>query len=92
MVSDFRLLPLVVLQSVILYVLTGLYTPLQGGLSPLFIASQGGHTEVVHVLVKNGVDINQPKNVGKGLTYGTLIMYVHHFIPHTGWYNTSVHS
>ena len=57
---------------------TGLYTPLRNGASPLFIASQEGHSEVVDVLVKNGAHINQPSNVGRGLTYGTLILYVHH--------------
>ena len=62
---------------------TGLYTPLQNGSSPLFIASQEGHSEVVDVLVKNGADINQPMNVGRVLTYGTLILYVHHlFLSH----------
>ena len=62
---------------------TGLYTPLQDGASPLFIASQEGHSEVVDVLVKNGADINQPRNVVRGLTYGTLILYVHHlFLSH----------
>ena len=62
---------------------TGLYTPLQNGASPLFIASQEGHSEVVDVLVKNGADINQLLNVGRGLTYGTLILYVHHlFLSH----------
>ena len=55
---------------------TGLITPLQGGLSPLFTASEGGHSEIVDVLAKNGADINQPRNVGRGLTYGTLILYV----------------
>ena len=55
---------------------TGLYTPLQNGASPLFIASQEGHSEVVDVLVKNGADINQPMNVGRRLTYGTLILYM----------------
>ena len=62
---------------------TGLYTPLQNGTSPLFTASQEGHGEVVDVLVKNGADINQPLNVWRGLTYGTLILYVHHlFLSH----------
>ena len=60
---------------------TGLYTPLQNEASPLFLASQEGHSEVVDVLVKNGADINQPRNVGR--TYGTLILYVHHlFLSH----------
>ena len=53
---------------------TGIYTPLQDGASPLFIASQEGHSEVVDVLLKNGADINQPMNVGRGLTY---IWYTH---------------
>ena len=57
---------------------TGLYTPLQNGASPLFIASQEGHSEVVDVLVKNGANVNQPKNVGRELTYCTLILYIHH--------------
>ena len=44
---------------------TGLYTPLQNGASPLFVASQEGRSELVDVLVKNGADINQPANVGR---------------------------
>ena len=31
----------------------------QDGLSPLYAASQEGHTEVVDVLVKAGADVNQ---------------------------------
>ena len=53
-----------------------IYTPLQNGTSPLHIASQEGHSKVVEVLLKNGADINKPTNVGKGLTYGTLIYSV----------------
>ena len=68
---------------------TGLYIPLQNGLSPLYIASQEGHSEVVDVLVKNGADINQPLNVGRMLTYSTLILT---YSCHTDWCNTSVHS
>ena len=30
----------------------------QDGLSPVFVASQGGHTEVVDLLVKAGADIH----------------------------------
>ena len=65
-----------------------MYTSLQDGASPLFIACQEGHCEVVDVLMKNGADIHQPMNVGKELTYVTLITYSFF----TGWYNTSVHS
>ena len=31
----------------------------QGGFSPVYVASQNGHTDVVDVLVKAGADVNQ---------------------------------
>ena len=55
----------------------------QTSATPLLIASQEGHSDTVNTLIRNGADINQPVNVGKGLTYGTLILYVHHlFLSH----------
>ena len=49
----------------------------------LYIASQNGHSDTVNTLIRNGANINQPLNVGRGLTYGTLILYVHHlFLSH----------
>ena len=36
---------------------------LQTGASPLYTASQEGHSDVVDVLLKNGADINQANNV-----------------------------
>ena len=41
----------------------------QDGATPLFIASQNGHRDIVNTLIRNGADINQPLNVGRGLTY-----------------------
>ena len=32
----------------------------QDGLSPVYVASECGHTDVVDVLVKAGADVNQP--------------------------------
>ena len=46
-----------------------IHSVIQNGTSPLFIASQEGHMEVVDVLVKNGAAINQPKNIGRNLWY-----------------------
>ena len=40
----------------------------QGGASPLHVASQKGHTEVVDVLVKAGSDVDQAT---------TKVSYVH---------------
>ena len=50
----------------------------QDGATPLHIASEEGHSDIVNTLIRNGANINQPKNVGRGLTYGTLSLYVHH--------------
>ena len=36
---------------------------LQDGASPLYIASQEGHCDVVDILLKNGVNINQALEV-----------------------------
>ena len=56
---------------------------IQDGASPLFIACQEGHSEVVDVLLENGADIHQPMNVGKELSYVTVILYVQHlFLSH----------
>ena len=55
----------------------------QDGATPLWIASQEGHSDTVNTLIRNGANINQPRNVGRGLTYGILILYVHHlFLSH----------
>ena len=55
----------------------------QTGETPLYIASQQGHSDIVNTLIRNGANVNQPRNVGRGLTYGTLILYVHHlFLSH----------
>ena len=35
----------------------------QDGATPLFIASQNGHSDVVNILIKNGADINLARNV-----------------------------
>ena len=63
--------------------------PTQDGATPLFIASQNGHSDIVNTLIRNGADINQPLNVGRGLIYDTLIM---HLFLHTDWCNSSVYS
>ena len=60
----------------------------QTGATPVYIASQEGHSDTVATLIRNGADIKQPRNVRRGVTYGTLITYSYH----TGWCNTSVHS
>ena len=55
----------------------------QDGATALYIASQNGHSDTVNTLIRDGANINQPRNVGRGLTYGTLILYVHHlFLSH----------
>ena len=36
---------------------------IQDGLSPLYVASQEGHTDVVDILVKAGADVNQANTV-----------------------------
>ena len=36
---------------------------LQGGYSPVFVAAQNGHTEVVDILVQAGADIHQATTV-----------------------------
>ena len=48
----------------------------QDGATPLYVASQEGQSDIVSTLIRNGADINQPRKVGRGLTYGTLILYV----------------
>ena len=35
----------------------------QDGTTPLFIASERGHSDVVNVLIRNGADINLARNV-----------------------------
>ena len=47
-----------------MYMLTMyLFTFLQDGVTPLFMASQDGYTSVVDVLLKHGADPNLPKTV-----------------------------
>ena len=33
--------------------------PIQNGFSPLYFASQNGHTDVVDILLRKGADVNQ---------------------------------
>ena len=77
--------------TIVCYMFTGLYTPLQNGASPLYIASQEGHSEVVNVLVKNGADINQPMNVGRGLTLVHSFCMFITYSSHTDWWNIPAH-
>ena len=47
-----------------MYMLTMyLFTFLQDGITPLFMASQEGRTSVVDVLLRHGADPNLPKTV-----------------------------
>ena len=57
----------------------------QTGETPLWIASQEGHSDTVSTLIRNGADVNLPRNVGRGGTYGTLVTYSSHI----GWWNPS---
>ena len=61
------------------------YLPLtQTGATPLFIAGQNGHSDVVNILIRNGADVNLAKHVRKYsywkstkvLTLGVYIMHV----------------
>ena len=36
-----------------------LYIHIQNGYSPLYVASQEGHTDVVDILLRKGADVNQ---------------------------------
>ena len=52
----------VLLVYIYLYMLLAI--PLtQIGTTPLFIASQEGHSDVVNILIRNGADINLARNV-----------------------------
>ncbi len=35
----------------------------QGGITPLYIASQEGHSQVAELLLSKGADVNLPKQV-----------------------------
>jgi ankyrin repeat protein len=34
------------------------------GATPLYIASQNGHSDIVNILIRNGADINLARNTG----------------------------
>ena len=77
------------IDSFSMFITNSSYT--QNGSTPLYRASQEGHRDTVATLIRNGAVINQPRNVGRGVTYGTLIMFTIYF-SHTGWCNISVYS
>ena len=45
---------------------------LQDGATPLFAASQNGHSDVVNILIRNGADVNLSLNV---CTYNDVQQY-----------------
>ena len=53
---------------------------IQNGASPLYVASQEGHTDVVDILVKAGADVNQANTVvcafELGLRDTQICMYI----------------
>ena len=42
---------------------TGHFPLTQSGMTPLFIASQNGHSDVVNILIRNGADVNMAEEV-----------------------------
>ena len=40
------------------YYLSTNISPSQDGITPLFMASQNGHTDIVNILLANGADVN----------------------------------
>ena len=35
----------------------------QNGATPLYVASQNGHSDIVNILIRNGADVNMAANV-----------------------------
>lgn len=58
--------------------------PIQDGISPLAVASQFGHTEVVDALLNYGADPNQATMVQKTLfalmLYSDFTLFLHSFM------------
>ena len=46
----------------------------QSGATPLYMACQMGHSDVVEILIRNGANINLPRDVCMGLLYITLLI------------------
>ena len=46
-----------------MFTITYIYFTVQDGFSPLYVASQNGHTDVVDLLLKAGADIHQMAKV-----------------------------
>ena len=44
-------------------VFTYVFPHAQTGATPLYIASEKGHTDVVNILIKGGADVNLARNV-----------------------------
>ena len=51
-----------------MYMCIVLSLTVQGGFSPLYAASQEGHTEIVDLLVRAGADVNQAAEVHTEVT------------------------
>ena len=72
----------------------------QDGATPLHIASQNGHSDIVTILIKSGANINMAMNVSDYILTkldNNNIVYIiscskYCTLSLTGWYNTSVHS
>ena len=55
------------------YVYIVLYHLLQDGTTPLFLASQEGHKDIVEVLLNHGAEVDLPNKVSVCVSYHYLV-------------------
>ena len=53
-----------------MYICIVLSLTVQNGCSPLYVASEYGHTEIVDLLVRAGADVHQVDKVHTEVTFG----------------------
>ena len=63
----------------------------QDGITPLYVASQNGHSDVVNILIRNGADINLAHNVWRYNVPYTHTVYNCRRFSHKAYRSLNVH-
>ena len=68
-----------------MFIIQSIFT-VQNGCSPLYVASQGGHTDIVDILLRSGADVHQATiEVYYNIAQATVCMFPNPQTLHIMW-------